>query len=255
MASFQNIDPEILKSFSEALQTQINEMQKVLKPFKKVMQDYMNAINDNRESLKVFAEEGWYLRFDFHPITINHYSNELKKGNSEYVDEEMVRLFDNEINSIESELVKKFPKRKAVIQAGLRAHRNQEYYLSIPVLFSQSEGICLELTGFRFFKLPKQKPATEAWISNFNSDSILEIALEPLRQVGVARQLQDLSNPLGINRHDVIHGNSVDYGEDKINSYKALSLLNYLGETVYFAKQHFEENKNQINPKHPRVTK
>ncbi len=64
----------------------------------------------------------------------------------------------------------------------------------------------------------------------------MELLLEPLKYTGVMRQIQDLDNPLGITRHDVLHGDSVDYGEDGLNSYKALSLLNYLGETVYIAK-------------------
>ena len=76
--------------------------------------------------------------------------------------------------------------------------------------------------------------------TNVKSDSIIEIVLEPLKHTGVTRQKQNLSNPLGINRHDVLHGDSVDYGKDKVNSYKVLSLLNYIGETVYMAKQHID---------------
>jgi hypothetical protein len=56
-------------------------------------------------------------------------------------------------------------------------------------------------------------------------------------------KMQDHLKPIGFNRHDVLHGDCVDYGDDKINSYKALSLVNYLSETVYMAKEHFEKNK------------
>ena len=56
-----------------------------------------------------------------------------------------------------------------------------------------------------------------------------------MRNINILRQIQIPNEPLGLNRHDVLHGDSFDYGEDKINSYKALSLLLYISETVYEA--------------------
>jgi len=243
MAALQNIDPEVLKSFSKAIQAQADKLQKIFVPFQDTFKKLAKVLQDVPESTKILAEYGWYLPLDFHPPTINCYADKLKKGNYELVSNEMVALFDNDIADIELNLIKKFPNRKAPIQAAIRAHNNQEYFLSIPVFFSQIEGICKELTGIRFYKIKNDQPLTSSWIKNFKSDSIIELVLEPLKHTGVTRQKQDLSNPLGINRHDVLHGDSVDYGENKVNSYKVLSLLNYIGETVYMAKQRIDEKE------------
>jgi hypothetical protein len=63
------------------------------------------------------------------------------------------------------------------------------------------------------------------------------------------RQPQDFNNPIGINRHDVLHGNCVDYGDSKINGYKVLSLLNYIGSTVFEAKQYLDKEGFQESNK------
>jgi hypothetical protein len=240
MATIQPIDPDALRSFAEVFQGHLAQIQKEYEPIKEVLQDFVHSFKEAPESVKDFAEKGWYLPYDFHPPTINYYANELRNGHNKLVDKEMVSLIDNEIEKIEKKLVDKFSNRKAPIEAAIKAHRNQDYYLSIPVFFSQAEGICHELTEKRFFSMRNGQPSTSDWVKNFDSDSILGLVLEPLNHTGVTRQIQDNNNPLGTNRHDVLHGTSVDYGEDKINSYKALSLLNYIGETVHIAKLHIQ---------------
>ncbi|MEQ9378288.1 MAG: hypothetical protein RIG68_24060 [Imperialibacter sp.] len=237
------IDPEALKSISETIQRGLAHIQKGLEPLKDGILNFALSLERVPESVKVLAEKGWYLPFNFHPPTINHYASELRNGNHEFVDEEMVLLIDSEIARIENELIEKFPKRKAPIQAAIKAHKNRDYYLSVPVFFSQAEGICQELTKNRFFSVRNGQPLTNQWLNNFESDSIMLLVLEPLKHNGVARKIQEKGNPLGTNRHDVLHGTSVDYGEDKTNSYKALSLLNYIGETIYMARQQINETE------------
>ncbi|PUB26349.1 hypothetical protein C8J95_11132 [Elizabethkingia sp. YR214] len=60
----------------------------------------------------------------------------------------------------------------------------------------------------------------------------MENLLNPLKIISSNRKVQDFDNPIGINRHDILHGQSYDYGENPINSYKALSLLFYIANIV-----------------------
>jgi hypothetical protein len=118
------------------------KFQKLLEPVMKALQNYAKSLKKAPDSLKDLAEQGWYLPFDFNPPAIVYYAEELKKGNYSLVDEVMVNLFADEINIIEKNFIEKFPSRKAPIRAAIRAHKAQDYYLSIPVYFSQTEGIC-----------------------------------------------------------------------------------------------------------------
>lgn len=235
------VSPESIKAISE-------HIKKAFEPFQKAVAKFTQELEKLPESTRILAEYGWYLPFDIHPPIINYYVKELKEGNVAFVDEEMVAFLDQELHRIEDSLIFKFPHRKAPLLAAINAHRNANYYLSIPVFFIQIEGICLELTGKRFFKISGNQtkgyePATAEWITSQQAGEIFNILLEPLKHTGIVRGKQDIQKPIGINRHDVLHGDSIDYGENKLNSYKALSLLNYLADTVYRVKDILNRQK------------
>lgn len=237
MADFFGVNSDVLRYFQE----EMLRTQQIVKSIQDFFYHDMLELRKVPESTKILANYGWYLPFEFDVFSINSLIDTLEENKLEFVDEELIRMFDNEMDYVEKELLNNFPTRKNPIQAAIRAHCNQEYYLSIPVFFAQTEGICKELTGKRFFSIRGEKPLTEAWASQFNGDSILSILLEPMRNTGITRKKQDALNPIGLNRHDVLHGDSIDYGI-KVNSYKALSLLNYVGETVYIAKEHLAKH-------------
>jgi hypothetical protein len=238
-----NIPPKDLMRISKAIQENNERMRAVFKLLQPHLEKFVESLKEFPESSKVLAEQGWYMPMDFNFGTANQFAIELKNGNVKIVNERIVNYFDADINHIENVLCFNFPNRSIVLKAGIYAHKERNYYLSIPVFFAQAEGIAKELTTFRFFKTINSKPAIKAWTDEIDSNSIISALLEPLRIQSPMSKMQDHLKPIGFNRHDVLHGDCVDYGDDKINSYKALSLVNYLSETVYMAKEHFEKNK------------
>ena len=240
----QPFDPEFLKTVSENVKYMLSSVQKALENSQIALNEYFRVVKKIPESVKLLAENGWYFPLDFHPVELNRMASHINEGNGHIVDEEMIIYIDKELTNINDQLIKKFPKRSSVINAGIRAHKMHEYYLSIPVFFSQIEGICEELTGDRFFKNKSNAPLTNEWLKNFETDSFTKILLEPLKFSGPMRKSQDIDNPIGINRHDVLHGNSVNYGDSKINGYKVLSLLYYIGDTVFEAKRFLDRKES-----------
>ena len=234
---------EELERISSSIHESLNSFRTAAESLQPLFTEFAKALKDFPESSKILAEEGWYMPIDFNFGTANYLANELRVGNSNNVNESLVKYFDEELAHIENVMIANFPMRQAVLRASLLAHKTQNYYLSIPVFFAQSEGICKELTDYRFFKLKDNEPAIKFWLSEIDCNSILSALLEPLKIQGPLRKKQEPNYPTGLNRHDVLHGDSVDYGEDKINSYKALSLLNYLSETVYMAKKHLRKDQ------------
>jgi hypothetical protein len=249
MTIHQPFDSEYLKTISENTKYMLSSVQKALETAQIALNEYFRVVKNIPESVKLLAENGWYLPLDFHPVDLNRFAMHIKDGNSHIVDADMIIYIDNELKNIQDQLNKKFSKRSSVINAGIRAHKKQEYYLSIPVFFTQIEGICEDLTGSRFFKNKAKSPQTTEWVNNFTGDSVIKLLLEPLKYSGPMRKSQDIDNPIGINRHDVLHGNCVDYGDSKINGYKVLSLLNYVGDIVFEAKQYLDRKDSQESDK------
>ncbi|MEI9921885.1 MAG: hypothetical protein WDO14_24300 [Bacteroidota bacterium] len=85
-------------------------------------------------------------------------------------------------------------------------------------------------------------PATKEWTDTIHVDSILHLIVEPLKHFGPSRKTQVPGKPLGFNRHDVLHGTSVDYGDDDVNAFKTLSLLNYIGIAIHYVKETTDES-------------
>lgn len=229
----EELDPAVIKSFSETIG-------KFQENHKRMMDDIAKAIKAHQlevlrvpDSIKKLVEYGWYLPFDFNAPTINRYVQLLSNGKADFVDEDLMNYFDDKILKIEKKLRDRFPHRSAAIAAAFKAHLNKDYYLSIPVFFSQIEGICNEVIEERFFSVKKNKPKTTKWASKFELGSVLGLLVEPLNHLGAARIDQYKSRNLGINRHAVLHGDCNDYGEKKVNSYKTLSLLSFVAITIY----------------------
>lgn len=196
------------------------------------------------ESLRQLLQQGWYLPYYFNEATMNFLANEIRTGNTASADQYIVDTFDEDRVSELEKLVSRFPARAKAIVAAFDAHQRGEYYLSTPVFFAQAEGICKEIIGSRFFSVKNGKPTTTSWASAHDQDDYINLLLKPLIEVGEVRRVQEMGNPSGANRHDVLHGDSLDYGT-KVNSYKAFSLLTYIGGTIYELKEWLQQNENK----------
>jgi hypothetical protein len=194
------------------------------------------------QSLRQLLQQGWYLPFYINEATINSLANDISNGNTYSADQFIMETFDQGSVVELEKLTTRFPARAKAIIAAFDAHRRGEYYLSIPVFFAQTEGICKEIIGSRFFSVKKGKPTTTSWASAREQDDYVNLLLKPLVEIGEARRIQEMGKPSGVNRHDVLHGDSLDYGT-KVNSYKAFSLLTYIGGTIFELSDWLERNK------------
>ena len=238
---------EAMKVIQEQNTSWQRQWQTSMEAASNVLNEFSGRLEKEPQSLRFLADHGWYLRYDMGgPISdlirATRYADLIKSGNVSMVDKEMSTQIDQTINETQEQLCSRFPARTKQISAAIRAHQKKEYYLSVPVFFSLIEGICEDLTGgTRFFKT-SGKRTTMRWVKEMEAMeatqglTVLSVIMEPLRHLGVARQIQG-KIPNGLNRHDVLHGTSTDYGEDPLNSYKALSLLSYIGLSLQEWKQ------------------
>ncbi|MEP2023203.1 MAG: hypothetical protein ABJH98_09250 [Reichenbachiella sp.] len=198
--------------------------------------DPSNLLTDTTKQL---AEYGWFIPMTFSVRQVSNLSNELNANNIKEVDKLMIGYYDKYLNDVKELIIERFPLRKEVLESAFIAHKKKEYNLSIPVFLAQSDGICKELTKVGFFESFKtgdkeHKPRTYRWIAESELDSTYDVMLEPLKHKGGFSKHFSVANPMGVSRHEILHGESTDYGTQLI-SCKSLSLLNFVGEWVYKA--------------------
>src|SRR2546429_6349718 len=136
----------------------------------------------------------------------------LNEKRLQSVDVALMDYFKKESRQIESIMLETFPNRAAILKPAFRAHRKKEYSLSVPVFLSQADGICSELLGVGFYSRRKGIPRTASAAARFTEPNLMLSILEPLRVAGALNAFEGERNqhPDVLNRHEVLHGKSVD---------------------------------------------
>ena len=120
-----------------------------------------------------------------------------------------------------------------MISAARRAHEAREYVLSVPVLLVQADGLCYDTIGVQLFKRKNVEPATAEYARSAGLGVFHAAVLAPLAEsLPISAPKHERGDGFDqLNRHEVLHGESVDY-DTEVNSLRAWSLLNYVGTVL-----------------------
>ncbi len=188
-----------------------------------------------QEALIRLGGHGWYLDLKMPNSCLQNLNKELEDGDVQKAEDVLLQHFKERIDEIEASIIGIFPTREKLIRAAFSAHRRREYELSIPVFLSQTDGICKQVVNEYFFMKQNKKPRTAVYVERFAADTYRAALLSPLANslpIGASEKERHVGfNEL--NRHMVLHGESLDYGTEK-NSLKAISLINYVAHVLKF---------------------
>lgn len=186
-----------------------------------------------REALLLLGEQGWYFDLEMPIQGLWQLTDALLEGNVTEAEEALVEYFESRLSEIEQSITARFPQREHLVRAAFNAHRRQEYALAIPVLLAQTDGICKEVSNQYLFMKQNKRPRTAIYVEQIAADSFTAALLSPLAQT-LPISASESGRPEGanaLNRHAVLHGESLNYGS-KINSLKAISLINYVAHVL-----------------------
>jgi len=196
----------------------------------RMAEDYRDLPPRAKRAVLLLAEQGWYLD-PYEPLakSLWRFEPALYSGDVGAVERSLSRHFTKRLADIEEALCSRFPPRSRIIALAFGAHRRREYELSIPVLLAQADGICKEVAGGYYFIRKNHRPETAPYVQEIADDTLLGAVLSPLAEIlpiAASRRNQPTASG-GLNRHMILHGDSVDYGT-RVNSLKAVSLINYV---------------------------
>lgn len=216
------------KTFS-ALQEPWRRMMESIGAFGKALETYPDNM---REGLVSMSRSGWYLDLEMGMSEPLRFKRAMDDGRAADAEASMVEHFEARTAGIRSELVQTYPHRGEIFDAAFDAHISGQYLVSIPVLLAQVDGICFDVANAHFF-MGKERPKVVAHAVQVASSQIARAFLAPLEsEMTIA--LSEKARPqgfTGLNRHTVLHGESVDYGT-KENGLRAISLLNYMSQSL-----------------------
>ena len=197
-------------------------------------------------SILALAEQGWFWDIDmplgitlkFQEIISEHRFGE-NECHFEEIEPFLERHFDERLDIIQNAIISKYPHRERFIRLAFNAYERKEYELTILMLFAQADGICEEETDCNFFRNRNDgKPRTANYVEGLASDKFafaLSQVLANKLPISVSQKERQLKSYKGLNRHAVLHGESLDYGT-KNNSLKTISLINYVVQVFAYVK-------------------
>ncbi len=186
-----------------------------------------------RNALLVLGNHGWYLDLEMPMTALWELESSLTGGDADEAEVSLVEYFRERSAGISAALQEAFPRRAKIIDAAFAAHARGEYELSIPVFLSQADGICQELMGVQLFTKRDKKRAKASFVEAIAMDTIRSAMLHPLvHPLPISFTAHERGADFdSLNRYQVLHGESVDYGIE-LNSLKAISLLNYVSQVL-----------------------
>lgn len=232
-AIFKTISSEIQKSLDAFKEIKFEPPGMKIDPTENLIEagKRVKELLDNLpSSLKILSNMGWYLNFmDMTPKELYDLEQVFKSGDTEQINNCLMDIVEEKLPSIQKRIIDKFPNRKEPLQAAFKAHIEKEFYLSIPVFLAQADGICKEKYGKKFYSTNNKKPKISSVIKDKIKSDIMKTYIDPLLYLGAVNSPEgDRPNFIGtLNRHEVLHGISNDYGT-KLNSLQAISLLDYI---------------------------
>jgi|WetSurMetagenome_2_1015567.scaffolds.fasta_scaffold150801_2 hypothetical protein len=186
-----------------------------------------------QEALLILGAHGWYFDLDLPLPKLWNLKKALSEGDAQEAEQALIEYFEGRINKIEESILKRYPKRDKLIRAAFNAHRKQQYELAIPVMFAQTDGICKDIANQYLFIKKNRKPGTAIYAEQIAVNSFKGALLSPLAQtLPIGMSQHERSGDFNeLNRHMVMHGESLDYGT-KTNSLKAISLINFVAHVL-----------------------
>ncbi len=187
-------------------------------------------IQEDKESLQKLANIGWYIDSDMPFDFPEKFARAIEDGDEQHVVEVLKEYFRDQLDVIEQKLVSAYPNRKNIFEDAFNAHRDEKFTLSVPVLLTQADGMWHDAFQANLFMSRDRRKTVGTVLTDKDQTSFEALYIEPLFLSSLplwqSQHERDVSfNEL--NRHQILHGEVIDYGTEQ-NSLKIIAFLNYL---------------------------
>ena len=200
----------------------------------------LRRINEEYKLFSVMlSDEGWYIDYGTAVSTLSGLYLHQIHTNSKVLDDYMVKFYKEKIRKIILFFEQHHQARYPILEKAFKAHKKKEFELSIPVMLTQIEGLFFDLTKKEIFSKGRGKNkdnTAKEWLDSKENNNInfrLSI-LQPLKEnENITASFNEAKNfPNALNRNKILHGRDLNYSSE-LNSYKAISLLLFIGTIVY----------------------
>lgn len=186
------------------------------------------------------SQSGWFLNYCMTPVETQRLVNDFMNGNMRKVNSGFVDWLSDHCHKQKQRLIRLFPDAKKLIAEAFLMHKKGYYHSSICLFLIISDHISrdsiLKLTGLEPYNgiyslngiaMKKLKDRTDNMMNGMN----LFLPLVRDNSINQSDKIQKSNPKQNINRHAILHGKNVVFG-NKLNSFKALSFLIFVLDSI-----------------------
>lgn len=245
-AKFQEKLKEPLEQFQRSFEN-INKIYSTIPKFENPFLDHLQAFEEIGKRLKEYnqktpeyflliAHHGWFIdlldsELNF-PSTIAYH---IQQDEVDIANELLIEYYKTNLERVFELLISRHHNRKSILEEIKSSFNQRKFNLLIPSVLTQVDGICFDFTKKKFFIKERKNNYLPQVTSELekSAGSFMELYLSPLQnQIPIMVREEDISNfPCHLNRHEILHGISTDYGTE-INGLKVISLLKYVSDLL-----------------------
>ena len=210
---------------------QLQELTRAANADRRYVADLLTNLSKfvERESVQKLMQHGWFPDLDLTAPQIEQLA-EAFDDHPEQANEFLCQRFRDRLEDTEAKVKTAFPKRAEILRQAFHAHRQGHYYLSVTAFLPQVDGFFYDRWSKSLFmgRHWEDIESETGQMQNELAREMVRVLLDndwPLIMNWKQRQ-QEPDGWSHLNRHQVLHGEVVDYGTEE-NSLKAISLLNY----------------------------
>ncbi|MDM4768263.1 hypothetical protein [Pelomonas sp. SE-A7] len=198
-----------------------------LRGFNERVQAFPEAVREGSIGL---AKLGWYYDLDIPARDFWDIRAWVTEGNSEAITQYLVEHFERRAPDIEAALLSAHPVRAEPLRQAFIAAGQNLFFVAIPTLLAQADGLSLEILGGKLFKSANKQPEAAKGLADMALDDASLKFLATLQQNSGFNAAEQYAHefPESPNRHAILHGRDPAYGT-RINYLKSLSLLAFVG--------------------------
>ena len=192
-----------------------------------------------RAYLKAMARSGWYLDPSWAGGTEHFIVRILDESSPDEADDAICTLVEEGADNSLARLEADYPQRGRFFRSAFNAHRQGDYACSIPLMLAQADGMCRDRFGVQLqARVPGTQTTRLATVLGDETDPF-RVYMSPLLEIHPVafseKERQALPHQIALNRHAVLHGESLDY-DTRANSCRAMSYLRFVGWALARAK-------------------
>jgi hypothetical protein len=237
MKNITKTSKELSKSFGKIrkILKENTELFKHNKEFQNLLsglgKSLVRVYTETPDNLLNISKYGWFLDFNCEMKYSFELNELIEKDRYDLAEKSLIEYYTENLKGIFQIISKRHPTRKKIFEQIEKSSEQELYYLAIPIIFSQIDGICYDLTSKKFFVknenfLPEVYPKLEEL-----HNGLTDFFLIPIKNSTPFNVWEKEINkfPLKLNRHEILHGVDTDYG-NKTNFLRCISMLKYISD-------------------------